>query len=42
MEALRAAFNAWMREPTWHTERPEDEERFHRAVALACKSVDWT
>lgn len=41
-EALRAALDPWMREPTWHTEMPEDEARFNLAVATACKSVEWT
>lgn len=41
-DALRAALDPWMRSPTWHTEMPKDEMRFHRAVAAACKSVEWT
>jgi hypothetical protein len=35
---IRKALDPWMRVETWHTAHPLDEERFHRAVAVACKT----
>jgi hypothetical protein len=38
-DALLVALGPWMRVSTWHTAHPLDEQRFHRAVASACKRV---
>ncbi|RZZ86968.1 hypothetical protein [Pseudoxanthomonas winnipegensis] len=38
-DALLKALDPWMKVQTWHTAHPLDEQRFHRAVAIACKTV---
>lgn len=38
-DALLKALDPWMKVETWHTAHPLDEQRFHRAVAVACKTV---
>lgn len=36
---LLKALDPWMKFDTWHTAHPMDEQRFHRAVAITCRTI---
>ncbi|AZR35234.1 MULTISPECIES: hypothetical protein [Xanthomonas] len=37
-DALLKALDPWMKVETWHTAHTLDEQRFHRAIAVACRT----